>query len=683
MGYQVLVAILAGIIVGLWMGPETKYLNPFAEAFSLSLRMFALPYILFSVTHGLGSLTPSIAKRLLRKGIVILFVLWGVLFTLIYILNLLIPKALVSPTQLQSVAPTAIAEQLLGYLIPQNLFYDFTNNVVPSVAVFSILGGIAIMHLSDKEPLIGILERVNDVIEKIFKWIAIISPFGIFAHIAVAAGTLDVTQLKQLGFYFVGYAGITLSIVFYFLPTLICSLTSFHYRQIMHEFRTACVLGFATGVPIIAIPFIMRSVGKLAIEDPAFRNISQTTIPLGLTFAQVGNGLILLFMLFISFYFRHPFTISEEFILPILTVPMSLGSPTVSVNALSFFVSKWAFPSGAYTLFLQTSALTTNLQVLLSVASIMTFALLVVLSYFGRLNVNLKKLSGYWGGGIFLFCGIVYLVKGHFTLSDGYARTYENLKIHSPVHATFVEPEDRPDEETMIRVLRTGVIRVGANEDEIPYTYRNKDQELVGYDIAFAYKLAEDLGCKLEFVPLKWNELGEELERNQYDIGISAILIDQDRIEKMDFTNALYSQKNVLVVRADRRREFRDYYKVAQRTDLRIAAEGHYSEVVKNHFPLATFVPVANTQEFMKSDIDAFAYSYIPAVIWCFLHPEFVVVEYGNQIGSKFFSYAIKRGNWNWLTYLNHWLELKRLSGFTKEQYEYWIGGDVPKALEE
>ena len=69
----------------------------------------------------------------------------------------------------------------------------------------------------------------------------------------------------------------------------------------------------------------------------------------------------------------------------------------------------------------------------------------------------------------------------------------------------------------------------------------------------------------------------------------------------------------MLVVRADRRREFRDYYKVAQRTDLKIAAEGHYSEVVKNHFPLATFVPVANTEEFMKSDIDALPTPIFPA----------------------------------------------------------------------
>ena len=612
LGYQVLVAIILAVLVGLWLGPNTKYLNPFAEAFALSLRMFAIPYILFSVLHGLGSLTPKVARRLAKKGLVILGVLWGLIYALIYLLSWLIPAPLISPVQLDTLAPISVSQQLLGYLVPQNLFYDVTNNVAPSIATFAVLGGIAIMHLSDKEPLLGILEGINDVIDKIFTWVAIISPFGIFAHVAVAAGTLDMAQLKQLGFYFAGYLGITLSVVFYFLPTLICSLTSFRYSQVLRELRTAFVVAFATGVPIIAVPFIVRSLNKLAIDDPAFRNVSQTTIPLGLTFAQLGNYLILFFMLFISFYFRHPFTISEKVLLPILTMPMSLGAPTVSVNALSFFIDKWAFPQGAYTLYLQTAALTSNLQVLLSVTAIFTFSLLVLLSYFGRLKVNVRKLAIAWGGGFCFLCGAVGLAKGHFTLSDGYERIYANLKIDSPLEAAFVPAENHPEEGTLIRILRTGVLRVGVETDEVPYSYRNQDGQLVGYDIAFAYKLAEDLGVKLEFVPLHWNSIAEELDHNQYDIGMSAILMDEDRIETMDFTTALNAQKNVLVVRADRKKEFKDYDKVVRRADLKIGAEGHYSEVVKKHFPLAAMVPVETFSELSGKEVDAFVYSYVP-----------------------------------------------------------------------
>lgn len=682
LGYQVLIAIIAGILVGLWLGPNTKYLGPFAEAFGLSLRMFALPYILFSVVHGLGSLTPKVARQLLRKGIVILLILCCLIFALIYLFSALIPKALVSPMELNVVAPISISEQLLGYLVPKNLFSDFSNNVVPAIAVISITGGIAVMHLSDKEPLLGILERGNEVIEKIFMWIAIISPIGIFAHVAVAAGTLDMAQVKKLGYYFVGYIGITLAVVFYFFPTLICSLTSFRYREVMHELRTACLLGFATGLTVIAIPFIVRSVNKLAIKDPAFRSVAQTTIPVGLTFAQLGNYLILFFMLFISFYYRHPFTVSEKVLLPILTIPMSLGSPTVSISALSFFVLKWSFPQSANTLFLQITAFTGNMQVLISVSAVFTYSVLVLLSYFGRLQVNLKKLAAYWGIGFCVLCAILWLMRGQFTYTDSYAKVYQDLRIVSPVKATFVPAENRPDEDVMVRILRTGVLRVGVNSDEMPYTYINNKHQLVGYDVAFAYKLAEDLGCKLEFVPLTWGNIVDELNNNQYDIGMSAILVDQDRIEKMDFTNAYYSQKNVLVVRAHRRKEFRDYDSVYERTDLKIGVEGDYEQVAIKYLPNATKERIT-IEKFPESNLDAFVYSYVPAVVWCYVHPEYVVMEYGDKMGSRYFSYAVKRGSWNWLTYLNHWLDLKKLSGFTKEQFEYWIGGDVPKALEE
>ena len=193
----------------------------------------------------------------------------------------------------------------------------------PRSRSFPFWEGLSIMHLSDKEPLIGILERGNDVIEKIFKWIAIISPLGIFAHIAVAAGTLYVNAARTARILFYWICGDFIDRILFFanldLQFNYIPLSADH-AWVPHRMRP----GLCDGGADHRDPFYYAECEQTSDRRSGLRNIAQTTLPLGLTFVQVGNGLILLFMLFISFYFRHPFTLSEKFILPILTVPILL-----------------------------------------------------------------------------------------------------------------------------------------------------------------------------------------------------------------------------------------------------------------------------------------------------------------------------------------------------------------------
>ena len=62
-GTQVLIAVLLGIFVGLFFGPLTTGLDPIGSAYTMLLQMTVLPYITFSLIHGLGSMTPDIGKK--------------------------------------------------------------------------------------------------------------------------------------------------------------------------------------------------------------------------------------------------------------------------------------------------------------------------------------------------------------------------------------------------------------------------------------------------------------------------------------------------------------------------------------------------------------------------------------------------------------------------------------------
>lgn len=689
LGYQVLFAIAAGIFAGIFFGPVCSIFKPAADIFSMLLQMVALPYIAFSLMHGLGSIEPEMAKKIFKKGWVYLVALWALVFACIYLLGILIPNPL-SGWIAQGAQEESFSNKFLDYIIPGNPIYDFANNIVPAIATFGVIIGAAIMHLEEKEPLLGFLERLNNAMEKIFLWLTIVSPIGVFAHIAVAVGTVNFQDLYQLEFYVLFIIIGTLFLTFWILPVLLSCLTSMKYGEIIEEFRNVCLLAFATGLPSIAFPFINRCVRRLAtkheIYSKHFQGAAQTVVPIGFSFAQIGNCFIILFIFFISFYYRHPFGFSDKFLLNFLTIPMSFGSNVLSYNAVSFLVSQLNFPKEAFSLFFETSAITLNFQVLLSVASVFTCVILVLYAYYGLLVFQWKKLIFHLASAFAVFTALVLIAKPFVKLGDNYAGLYEKLELPEGVENLaqakvyrmkdqIPPPVPTKTGDPLERILKTGILRVGYDIRNIPYAYLNEEGKLVGYDIAYAYKLASDLNCKLALIPIDLPHLTDQLERGDFDIAMSAIIMTEERLAHMDFTRTYSLQNNVLVVALDKRADYLDLKLLEKNSQFRVAAMGAFKQVMQRHFPLAQQIDIHNMEALEEGEVDAIISARVPAFIWTLNHPKFCVIEYGNLLGSRYFSYPVKTGSEEWLSFLNNWLDLKQQSGFKQMQYDYWIDG--------
>ena len=166
-GTQVLIAVLLGIFVGLFFGPLTTGLDPIGSAYTMLLQMTVLPYITFSLIHGLGSMTPDIGKKIFRSGWPYFATLWALMFVLIYLFSDPHPKEHLPliQTQASSELASQFSKNFIANLIPQNPFYDIVNNIAPAVAIFGLISGLALMHIEKKEPLISSLERINQTMK--------------------------------------------------------------------------------------------------------------------------------------------------------------------------------------------------------------------------------------------------------------------------------------------------------------------------------------------------------------------------------------------------------------------------------------------------------------------------------------------------------------------------------------
>lgn len=689
--YPVLLAIVTGIVAGLFFGPYCRVFQPIGKIFFMLLQMVLLPYIPFLLMHGLGSLNGEIAKKLLSRGWVFLLLIWCMGFAVVYLMIYLIPPLVTAFIEKNAMGQEEFVSHFLSYVIPQNFFYDLANNVVPAIAVFGLIAGLAIMMLEKKEPVLILLSRLNEAMEKSLTWLAIASPLPIFAHVAVTVGTVNLQNLAKVEFYIITFILGALFYTFVLLPILWTSLTNFTWGEVMREFRIVCLIPFATAMPSLAFPFLYYALKRLArrydLESTSFENTGQTVMPLAFTFSQIGNFFILFFIFFLSFYTRHPILGAQEYFLPFLTLPMSFGTAYSSVTAVSFLISQLKFQPDSFSLFEQTSVATMNFQVLLSVASLYTLIVLVLSAYYGVLKVKWKRLLLGLSGAFGVFIGCIVFVKPMIHLEDNFSDLYVSLsmpgslikdidvKIYRGDEPIPVAAKSALTDEPLRRILNTGILKVGYHAINIPFCFFNKEGELVGYDVAFAYQLAKDLDCDLEFIPLDYHTLGEDLQSGKFDIAMSAIIMNEDRLRHMDFVSPYIEQNNVLVVPSSRQEEFLEYSRVAQRKDLRIGAVGAYEEVVVRHFPKATYVSLDDPEQFAEKKCDAMLWGYLSAFVWCLQHPNYTVIDYDFSLGKKLYAYPVRVGADDWLNFMQSWIMLKKQSGFTNEQYLYWIQG--------
>jgi proton glutamate symport protein len=126
----------AGIFLGIFVGDYAHFLRPFGQLYILLLEMAVYPYLICSLLHGLGSMSPAQAWRLFRSGWKFYLALWGMTFGLLILLAQGIPRAL--PTSWGADLEVKDSPSLLNVLIPSDLFTALARNYVPAVVLFCL-----------------------------------------------------------------------------------------------------------------------------------------------------------------------------------------------------------------------------------------------------------------------------------------------------------------------------------------------------------------------------------------------------------------------------------------------------------------------------------------------------------------------------------------------------------------
>ena len=98
------------------------------------------------------------------------------------------------------------------------------------------------------------------------------------------------------------------------------------------------------------------------------------------------------------------------------------------------------------------------------------------------------------------------------------------------------EDEFVPPESTIEEILKRGVMKVGLGIF-VPWSFKDKDGNLVGYEVDISKQIAEEMGVEVEFVPTQWSGIIPALLTGKFDFIIGGMGITTERALKVNFTN--------------------------------------------------------------------------------------------------------------------------------------------------
>ncbi len=260
---KILVGLAAGVATGLVLGELVAPLQVVADGFVRLLQMTVLPYVTISIIVSLGSLNMQQARLLgLRGGLVVLG-LWAIAFAVTWLMPLTWPD-----TETASFFSTTLVERrppfdFVALYIPANPFNALANNVVPAVVLFSVVVGVALIGVEPKATLLEVLRTAATMIARATRVVVGLTPYGLFAIAAVAAGTLTIEEMQRIQIYLVTYCAMSTIVALWILPGLIAALTGLRIRDLFGRLRDSLIVAFVAGDLFIVLPGLIEGCKEL------------------------------------------------------------------------------------------------------------------------------------------------------------------------------------------------------------------------------------------------------------------------------------------------------------------------------------------------------------------------------------------------------------------------------------
>ncbi len=231
------------------------------------------------------------------------------------------------------------------------------------------------------------------------------------------------------------------------------------------------------------------------------------------------------------------------------------------------------------------------------------------------------------------------------------------------------------------QILREGTLKVGLSTF-VPWAMLDKSGELVGFEVDVAKKLAEDIGVEIEFIQTKWSGIIPALLTGKFDIIIGGMSVTPERNISVNFTDAYeYSGQSIVanLETAGGLTSLDDFNNKDIVIAVRTGSTG--ATAAKQFMPEAQLRMFDDEpqgiQELINGRVDAWVSAFPFPQLQAEKYPDKLYIPIDPEIfRNEPIAFAVRKGEHDFMNFLNNWIALKWADGFLDERYRYWFMSD-------
>ncbi|MFF5180933.1 cation:dicarboxylate symporter family transporter [Micromonospora sp. NPDC000316] len=338
----VIVAVLAGIVVGLVAPEFGKELKPIGTGFVNLIKMMISPVIFCTIVLGVGSVRQA-AKVGKVGGLALGYFL--TMSTVALAIGLVVGNLIHPGSGLDLGADLAgagkaaagdeaggTADFLLG-IIPTTLLSALTEGEVLQTLLVALLVGFAVQAMGRRgEPVLSAITVIQRVVFKVLAMIMWLAPVGAFGAMAAVVGATGVDALKSLAQIMLGFYATCLIFVLVVLGALLWFIARISIFSLLRYLGREFLLILSTSSSESALPRLIAKMEHFGVSKP----VVGITVPTGYSFNLDGTAIYLtMASLFIADALGKPLSVGEQISLLLFMIIASKGAAGVTGAGLA------------------------------------------------------------------------------------------------------------------------------------------------------------------------------------------------------------------------------------------------------------------------------------------------------------------------------------------------------------
>lgn len=350
---KVLIAMAAGIILGLLLGPDlglvneqtvkvlTAWLALPGQLFLALIQMIVVPLVIASVVRGLASNNnPQAMKRIGLIAVAFILFTTAIATTI----GITLGQTIQPGKQLSASAITDSVDELskgtgtaalpklyempdkVMSLMPTNPLASMVSGEMLQVILFSAVLGFALISIPQKQaqPLFDLLGALLEVSIRIVSWAMLLAPLAVFGLITKLVANMGLNVLTGMFMYVV-----TVLLGLLALAGVYCLIIKFvadiPVREYLLKLKELLLLAFSTSSSAAVMPLSLQ----VTENDLKIRpEIARFLVPLGATINMAGTALYQgVATVFLAQVFQIDLSLTSYIFVITMAVAASIGSP--------------------------------------------------------------------------------------------------------------------------------------------------------------------------------------------------------------------------------------------------------------------------------------------------------------------------------------------------------------------